>query len=97
MSNPTYFIAEVEIQDAAALRPYLDAVGATIAPFAPQMLINGDNITPLEGDAPQGKIVIMRFDSNEAALGWYTSPAYQAIIAHRINATISRTYLVEGL
>lgn len=97
MSLPTYFIAEVEIKDAAALQPYLDAVGATIVPFAPQMLINGDAITPLEGEAPKGKIVIMRFDSKEAAFGWYNSPAYQAIIAHRINATISRTYLVEGL
>lgn len=97
MSNPTYFIAEVEIQNPAALQPYLDAVGATMVPFAPQMLINGDAITPLEGEAPRGKIVIIRFDSKEAALGWYTSPAYQAIIAHRINATTSRTYLVEGL
>lgn len=96
MSNSTYFIAEVEIQNAAALQPYLDAVGATIVPFTPQMLVNGDNITPLEGDAPKCKIVIIRFDSKDAALGWYRSPAYQAIIAHRINATISRTYLIDG-
>jgi len=97
MSKPAYLNFEVEIHDVAALQPYLDGVEATLAPFSLQVLVNGDNVAALEGEAPKGKVVMLRFESMEMARAWYASPAYQAILGHRLNATTSRAFLVEGL
>jgi Domain of unknown function (DUF1330) len=34
-------------------------------------------IASLEGEAPKGRIVVIKFDSTEKAKAWYDSPAYQ--------------------
>lgn len=97
MTKPAYFILEIDIHDRVALQPYLDTVGATVAPYAPQSLVHGNTIDPLEGDAPQGNIVMLRFASMADARAWYGSDAYQAILKHRLSAAHNRAYLVEGL
>lgn len=97
MSKPAYFILEIDIHDAEGMAPYLEKAGATLAPYAAMPLVNGGEIATLEGAAPQGKVVVIRFDSMEAARGWYDSPAYREILGHRLGAATNRSYLVEGL
>lgn len=97
MSKPAYFILEIDIHDAEGMKPYLENVGATIAPFPMQFLVNGGDLEPLEGSAPVGKIVMLRFDSMEAARSWYNSPAYRDVLKHRLASAENRAYLVEGL
>ncbi|KPX09275.1 DUF1330 domain-containing protein [Pseudomonas syringae] len=97
MSKPTYFILEINIRDAEGMKPYLDNVGATIAPFAFDFLANGGEIVPLEGQPPIGKIVVLRFESMEAAQTWYNSPSYRQILGHRLTSADNRAFLVEGL
>jgi uncharacterized protein (DUF1330 family) len=52
--------------------------------------------TPLEGEAPDG-VVILKFDSTEDAKAWYYSPAYQEAVVHRLKAADYRGVIVEGL
>jgi uncharacterized protein (DUF1330 family) len=52
---------------------------------------------PLEGAFPQGKVVMLRFDSLQLARDWYASPDYRALLPHRLSAASNRAYLVEGL
>jgi uncharacterized protein (DUF1330 family) len=54
------------------------------------------NITPLEGAAPDGAIVL-EFPSADEALAWYQSADYQAAIPHRQQAADYDMFIVDGL
>lgn len=97
MNNPAYFILEIDIHDMAGMKPYLEQAGGTLLAFTGQPLVNGGASEALEGAPPQGKVVMLRFDSMEQARGWYASPAYRAILGHRLSAASNRAYLVEGV
>ena len=97
MNKPAYFILEIDIHDPEAMKPYLDKAGATLAPFGCVPLVHGGTVDALEGAAPQGKVVMLRFDSLQQARDWYASPAYRELLPHRLNAASNRAYLVEGL
>jgi uncharacterized protein (DUF1330 family) len=97
MSKPAYFILEIDIHDAEGMKPYLAGAGATLTPFASAPLVNGGTLDPVEGEAPQGKIVMLRFDSLELARAWYASPEYHELLPHRLRAAHNRAYFVEGL
>jgi uncharacterized protein (DUF1330 family) len=96
MRKPAYFILEIDIHDAEGMKPYLEKAGATLLPFAAVPLVNGGTIDPLEGEAPQGKVVVLRFDSMASARAWYEAPAYREILGHRLSAARNRAYFVEG-
>jgi len=96
MSKPAYFILEIDIHDAEGMAPYLEKAGATLMPFATSLLVNGGKTIPQEGAAPQGKVVVVRFNSMDAARSWYDSPAYREILGHRLSAATNRSYIVEG-
>ena len=38
----------------------------------------------------------MKFDSRDAALAWYNSPAYQEVLSLRLDATEGFAVLVDG-
>lgn len=50
----------------------------------------------LEGKTVEG-IVIVEFPTTSAAREWYGSPAYQAIIKHRLNGAKYSVTLAEGI
>ncbi len=96
-SPPGYVIAEVEVTDPAGIQKYGAQVPETLAPFNHHYVIRSNKIQPLEGEAPQGGIVMIAFDSVEKAREWYDSPAYAAIRPIRQSSAKSRLYIVEGL
>lgn len=98
ISNPVYFIIESEITNMSGMQPYLAAALATVQAFEGQPLVSGGEIEHPEGEMPQGKTVILKFENWEKARQWYHSPAYQGIISHRLeNSTTARGYFVEGI
>lgn len=52
-------------------------------------------IQGLEGEAPDG-VVMLEFESVDAARAWYQSPEYQAALPHRINCGDWRAFIVDG-
>lgn len=95
--KPAYFILEIDIHDPEGMKPYLEGTGATLEPYTVTPLIYGGTLDAIEGEAPRGKIVMLRFDSLAQARDWYASPAYQAILGHRLSAAHNRAYIIEGL
>ncbi|VWD28003.1 hypothetical protein BCO71033_03663 [Burkholderia contaminans] len=82
----TYIVFTHEsTQDQQELDHYQDKVGATTAGHPLKVLAAYGPQETLEGDGPEG-IVIVEFPSGDAARAWYDSPAYQAIVQHRIKA-----------
>lgn len=97
MSNPAYFILEIDIHDHDAMKPYLEKAGATLKPFGGVALVSSDSNDTVEGAAPKHKVVMLRFPSMTDARAWYDSAAYRAILGHRLRAGDNRGYFVEGL
>lgn len=97
MSNPAYFVIDVKITDAEGMKPYQANVEQTYKPFGGERIVAGGTPEALEGNAPWGRIVVVRFPSLEQAHAWHASPAYQAILGHRLAAAESHAYLVEGV
>jgi uncharacterized protein (DUF1330 family) len=50
----------------------------------------------LEGDAPEGAVII-EFSDMAAARAWYDSPAYQAAAEYRHAGSKSRAFFIEGV
>lgn len=74
---------------------YLEAVEATVEPFGGKWLAQGP-VAVLEGAWP-GAVVLMEFPSREAAVTWYASPEYQAILPLRTRNSIADLILIDEL
>jgi len=97
MTNPAYFVIDVKIHDPEAIKSYQEKVATTYKPFGGERIVAGGLPQAIEGEPPLGRIVILRFPSLELAHAWHDSPAYQAILGHRIAAADSHAYFVEGI
>jgi len=96
---PAYLISEADvITDLSAAKKYGEKVGETLAPFKGHyhFVVGGGKAQSLEGEAPQG-IVVIAFDSVAQAKAWYDSSAYQAIAPIRQSAVKGRMFVVEGV
>ncbi len=94
---PGYVIAEVEVNDATAFQKYAAGVPDTLAPFNAKYVVRAGKITPVEGDAPKGRFIVIAFDSVAKAQAWEDSPAYEAIKPIRHASAKSRIFIAEGV
>lgn len=84
-----------KMKDAARYAAYVQKAGATLAGREARLLVVNGAMTPLEGECPDG-VVIIEFPSAQAAKDWYQSPAYQAVLGDRLAASDGRAVIVEG-
>jgi uncharacterized protein (DUF1330 family) len=94
---PGYVIAEVEVNDTTAFAKYAAGVPGTLAPFNAKYVVRAGKITPVEGDAPKGRFIVIAFDSVEKAQAWEDSAAYEAIKPIRHASAKSRVFIAEGI
>jgi uncharacterized protein (DUF1330 family) len=94
---PGYVVAEVEVNDTAAFAKYAAAVPGTLAPFNAKYVVRAGKITPVEGEAPKQRYIVIAFDSVEKAQAWEDSPAYEAIKPIRHASAHSRIFIAEGV
>ncbi|MDR2261876.1 DUF1330 domain-containing protein [Enterobacter soli] len=97
VSEPAYFIFDVVIHDPAAMQPYREKVEASYKAFGGKRLVMGGQCDTVEGNGPQGMLVMLQFDSAEQAHAWHDSPAYQEIIHYRHAAASTNAWLVKGV
>jgi uncharacterized protein (DUF1330 family) len=95
---PAYmiFFREGEVVDPEAMAAYRNSNRETPSDFKLEPLVVYGNLETLEGEAPDG-VVMLKFPTVEDAKAWYFSPGYQAAITHRKRAAHYRVVLVEGL
>ena len=89
-----YFIASYRITDPAGYEPYVPAVIPTLQAHGCEVLAADYTSQAIEGE-PNAVTVILKFASKEAALAWYNSPEYQAIIHLRTDNTEGTAVLVD--
>jgi len=93
---PAYLISEIDVSDPVAYEPYKQAAAAAISAHQGRYVARGGRTVSLEGAAPK-RIIVLQFDSVEAAEKFYHSPEYQKTTPLRKKASASsRLYIVEG-
>lgn len=92
-----YVLAEVEITNPEGYREYTAVVPGTIAQYGGKFLVRGGAATPLEGEWPQVRRVIIEFASKEQALKWFNSPEYEKPMAMRRANSRGRLVILEGV
>ena len=93
---PAYVLAEVDITNPEGYKEYSTLVPPTIAKFGGRFLHRGGPATPLEGDWPRLRRVIIEFPTAEAARQWWESPEYEKPKALRRANSTGRLILLEG-
>lgn len=91
-----YVIAEVSVTDPEGYEQYKPLAGASVVAGGGTYEVRGGAVESLEGEPVSGRIVILRFDSLDAARNWYHSDEYQAALPLRNAAAQSRVFIVEG-
>jgi uncharacterized protein (DUF1330 family) len=79
-------IGHITVKDPEKWMEYRGKVPATLAPWGGEVLFRGSLAAVLSGELSHTDVVVVRFADAKAALGWYGSPAYQALIPLREQA-----------
>jgi len=96
-SGPAFIVVELNVKNQEGFQAYAQKVPETIAQYGGTYVVRGGNVETLEGAEPDGRVVILRFDSVDDAKTWMTSPEYAAIKDIRHQTAATRSYMVEGL
>jgi uncharacterized protein (DUF1330 family) len=75
---------------------YLHKIDATLEPFGGRFLVHGGNVEMIENDWP-GNLIIIEFPDRRHVREWYSSPAYQAILALRSENSQSDVVFADGV
>jgi uncharacterized protein (DUF1330 family) len=81
-----YVVGQLTVKDPAKWEEYRARVPQTLAPWGAELVFRGRKVAALAGEIPHPDIVVIRFPDAAAAHNWFTSPAYQALIALREQA-----------
>ena len=91
-----YLYAEFEVLDPAEFEKYREKVGAVSAAFGGRYVVRRAEPEVLDGDWPPKRLVIIELDSPAQVRAFYDSPAYQAILPHRLRSTKGHVLLLTG-
>jgi uncharacterized protein (DUF1330 family) len=94
---PAFLVAEVQLTDADAIKPYAARAPQIVVQHGGQFVARGGKTEFLEGTEPAGRITIIQFPSMAALKRFYDSPEYREIAPIRQKATKSRFFAVEGV
>ncbi|GAB7552810.1 hypothetical protein NRB_23160 [Novosphingobium sp. 11B] len=90
-----YIVATVVITDAEKFGAYVTAIAGLSEKHGGEYLVRGKVSEVLEGDVnPDERVVVSRFETEEAALAYAKSPEYKAGAALREGAGTVQTRLI---
>ena len=80
-----YIIATYDIVDADAYQAYVPGVIPLLQKHGAEVLVADYGTEALEG-AQRSACVVLKFQSEAAALAWYTDPAYEPVKKIRVES-----------
>ena len=81
---PAYVVGNFIIHDADEYLKYEKGFFPILKRHGGEFFTYDDNTTTFEGSDPrEGRMVLFKFPSEEAATTWYSDPEYQALSEHR--------------
>ncbi len=91
-----YIVGNITIHDLDRYRQYEAGFMPILQNHGGKIVAVSDAPTPLEGSWGSGRLVILAFDTAEAAKGWMTSPEYREIAKHRLAASDATIVMAQG-
>ena len=91
-----YVINEIIVTDPTRFQTYADQVPAILAKYGGAYVVRGGAPERIDGPEPPHRLVVLRFESREAARAWRASPEYRAILPIREATSQSRVYIVDA-
>ena len=94
---PAYLLVRAHVTDMRQYGEYMKLTPAIVEKYGGAFIIRGGDKVILEGpDAPE-RIVLLKFDSIEAARRMYHSEEYQAAMKLRAGAAEASFIVMEGV
>jgi uncharacterized protein (DUF1330 family) len=81
-----WVIGHVTVKDPRKWAEYRSKVPATLLQCGGEVIFRGSRTAVLTGESRHPDVVVIRFPDASAALEWYRSPVYQALIPLREQA-----------
>jgi uncharacterized protein (DUF1330 family) len=94
---PAFVVVQERVDDAEMFEIYRRQVTATLDAHGGRFVVRGGELTVVEGEWPLPRLVIVEFPSRDAAMAWYNSPEYQAILPARLKSCVGNLVVVDGL
>ena len=94
---PTYLIGSVTVEDPEGFAEYAAQAAEMVERYGGRYLARGGAVEVLEGEWTPNRLVLIEWDSLEAAKRWYESEEYKAIADIRRRCAETELVLVEGL
>ncbi len=94
-SSLAYLIAEIEVTDPASMKQFIQASNPLVKAHGGEFISRGGKVVTGFGPAPRAAVII-KFESLEAAEGYYSSKEYKELLPLRDKAMKYRGYIVEG-
>ncbi len=92
-----YIIARVNVTDPEKYKNYIALSPAAIKAAGGRFLARGGEVVNLEGPPEPNRVVIVEFDSVEAAKAFYASDLYTAARKEREGAAQGQFIIVDGI
>ena len=92
-----YVIAQITVTDPVAYKDYVAAVTPIIKKRGGEYLVRGGPAEHYEGEGIGERMVVIRFETLQAAHDWYHSDEYAPVRAMRQRASTSLQTIVEGV
>jgi uncharacterized protein (DUF1330 family) len=88
-----YILVSYDIVDPNGYHGYVPGVVPLLQKHGAEILVAEYDARPLEGDK-RGVYVVLRFESEEAALAWYNDPAYEPVKKIRLGSCANGTLVL---
>ncbi len=94
---PAYLLVRAQVSDMQQYQQYMQLTPAILEKYGGRFVIRGGEKIILEGPPASERIVLVKFDSVEAARRMYNSPEYQAAIKLREGAADASFIVMQGV
>ena len=90
-----YWIVRVDVHDPEQYKAYIAANADPLSRYGARFLVRAGMMQVPEGTARE-RNVVLEFPSYQAALDCWSSPEYQAAVAHRRDVSTIDLVIIEG-
>ncbi len=90
-----YVISMMTINDPETYRKYTDRTPPTVKKYGGKFLTRGEPVSTFEGEAYEGRMVILEFPSKAHVEEWMADPDYQAAMTFRHASSTMHMLLVQ--
>lgn len=92
-----YAVALIDIHDRDGYGRYEQGFMDIFSQHEGRLLAVDESPSPLEGEWPWTRTVLIEFPDEEKLQAWYASADYQALAQHRFGAAEARIAVLKGL